>query len=105
MVLLNASTRARNVGQTITQCLGGGNKKYGLIPRENQPAAVALAHKSHYKSHPETVKMATHQMWVTGGMGIGRKLQTLRHSAWNTNGTSASVSKASCAAKFPLQYN
>ncbi len=30
MVLLNASSRARNVGQTINQNQGGGNKKAGF---------------------------------------------------------------------------
>ena len=91
MVYYNASSRARNAGQTVNQCQGGGNKKYGLIPRENQPASVAQAHKAHYKSLAGTMKMAPHQTNVTNGMGIGRKVSAIRFSAWNTNGTSARV--------------
>ena len=90
MVLLNASSRARNAAQTKNQCQGGGDKKAGLITRQ-VPSAVALAYKSHYRSLPKTLIMTSAQKNVTTGLGIGRKVTGIRKSAWNTNGTSANV--------------
>ena len=98
MVLLNAASRARNVGQTKNQCQGGGPKKPGLIPRENKPAAVALQHKAHYKSLPQSMVMMPHQRNVTNGLGVGRKAQGIRFTAWNVNGTSARVCSINAAA-------
>jgi len=90
MVYLNASSRARNAAQTKNQCQGGGDKKAGLITRQ-VPSAVSLAYKSEFRSVANTLVMMPHQMNVTAGLGIGRKITGIRRSAWNTNGTSAKV--------------
>ena len=90
MVLLNASSRARNATQTVNQCQGGGNKKPGLIARQ-VPSSVSLAYSNSYKSLPNTMIMQAWQKNVTSGMGVGRTITGIRQSAWNTNGTSANV--------------
>lgn len=91
MVLLNASSRARHTGMSNNQCQGGGSKKTGLIPTKNQPAAVALAHRSAIRSIKQTLEMPLSRQNVTNGFGIGRRATSVRYSAWNTNGTSANV--------------
>jgi hypothetical protein len=91
MVYLNSASRSRNAGQIVNQCQGGGPKKYGLIPREAKPAAVHLAHRTHYLSLSQSQMMKPHQMNVTANLGIGRRPHGVRFSAWNTNGTSAKV--------------
>jgi len=90
MVYYNASSRARNATQTKNQCQGGGDKKAGLLPRQ-VPSAVSLAYKFQYRSVANTLVMMPHQINVTSGLGIGRKIVGIRWSAWNTNGTSANV--------------
>lgn len=92
MVLLNASSRARNATLTKNQCQGGGDKKPGLIPRQVS-SAVSLAYSSSYKSAPNTMIMQRWQKNVTNGVGVGRTITGIRPSAWNTNGTSANVCK------------
>jgi hypothetical protein len=96
MVLSNSSSRARNKAQTIVQCQGGGSKKAGLIPRENQPSAVSIAHlggkplgsQGHHKSLVQSMIMMPHQKNLTISRGIGRN-PPVRFSAWNENQTSA----------------
>ncbi len=90
MVLLNASSRARNATQTVNQCQGGGSKKPGLISRQ-VPAAVSMAYSSSYRSAPNTMIMQAWQKNVTNGVGVGRTITGIRQSAWNTNGTSANI--------------
>ena len=92
MVLLNASSRARHTGMSTNICQGGGSKKPGLIPTKNQPAAVALAHKPALRSAKQLNMMPNSRKNVTNGFGIGRRNTSIRYSAWNTKGTSASAS-------------
>ena len=97
MVLLNASSRARNATQTKNQCQGGGEKKAGLLSRQVS-SAVSLAYKSEYRSRTNLMFMMPHQMNVTAGMGIGRRVTGIRKSAWNVNGTSSRVCSINSAA-------
>ena len=90
MVLLNASARARNSTLTKNQCQGGGDKKAGLITRQI-PSSVSLAYSPHYRSKTNILFMMPHQRNVTNGVGIGRRVEGIRISAWNTNGTSANI--------------
>ena len=95
MVYLNSSKRARSAAQTMNQCQGGGSKKTGLVSRI-VPSAVSLAHSSHRKSISQTLIMMPHQQNVSGSVGVGRRAP-IRHSAWNTNGTSSMSMKSACA--------
>jgi hypothetical protein len=99
MVYSSGSSRSRYSSSITNKCQGGGNKKPGLITRI-VPSAVSVAHlgasgtsgtgtQPHHKSLPQTMVMRTHQKNVTNGMGVGRKIHTIRQTAWNTNGTSA----------------
>ena len=90
MVLLNASSRARNATQTKNQCQGGGDKKAGLLTRQI-PSSVSLAYSSQFRSRTNLQFMMPHQQNVTAGLGVGRKVTGIRKSAWNTNGTSANI--------------
>ena len=90
-MLLNAASRARNTGMTNNLCQGGGPAKAGLIPIRNKSSAAMLAIQKHVKSVPQTWLMTPVQRNVTVNMGIGRRPQGVRFSAWNTNGTSANV--------------
>lgn len=91
MVLLNASTRARHTGMTSNICQGGGSKKPGLIPTTNEASSVAMARRSHIRSIAQLSMMDPSRRNVTNGFGVGRRPTSVRHSAWNTNGTSANV--------------
>ena len=99
MVYSSGSSRSRYSNSITNKCQGGGNKKPGLITRI-VPSAVSVAHlgasgvdgkgtQPHHKSAPQTMIMMPHQRNVTNGMGIGRKVPSIRFGAWNTNGTSA----------------
>jgi hypothetical protein len=96
MVYSSGAKRSRYSNSIVNQCQGGGSKKAGLISRV-VPSAVSIMHlgggelgsQGHHRSLPQSMIMMPHQKNVTGGMGTGRKVKGIRHSAWNTIGTSA----------------
>lgn len=90
------SSKVAHKSTIVNQCQGGGSKKPGLIPRENSTASVSRAQYHEYRSQKNSLMMMPHQKNVTANLGIARKLPAIRKSAWNVNGTSASVALNAC---------
>ena len=66
-------------GTLVNQNQGGGNKKMGLVPRENIPAATAIQYRNNLQSLVFTQTLQSHQVGVSvlsggiGGIVMGRR--------------------------------